>query len=77
VCDSGHVAQGNWLSHLFGKNGNPPPPTAGLPSAASNPPSQPGETTPPEPEKKKGLLGKVFGIFGSSKKPADTPKPQP
>jgi penicillin-binding protein 1B len=74
----GRVAQGNWLSHLFGKNGNPPPP--GQPSAASNaanPPTAPGETTPPEPEKKKGLLGKVFGIFGSSKKPADTPKPQP
>ena len=76
----GHVAQGNWLSHLFGKNGNPPPPAAGQPSAASNPANQavaPGETTPSEPEKKKGLLGKVFGIFGSSKKPADTPKPQP
>jgi penicillin-binding protein 1B len=77
VCDGGHAAQGNWLSHLFGKNGNPPPP--GQASAASNPPNQPaaGETNPPEPEKKKGLLGKVFGIFGSSKKPADTPKPQP
>ncbi len=76
----GHLAQGNWLSHLFGKNGNPPPPAAGQQSAASNPANQaaaPGETTPPEPEKKKGLLGKVFGIFGTSKKPADSSKPQP
>jgi penicillin-binding protein 1B len=82
VCElhGGHLAQGNWLSHLFGKNGNPPPPVAGQQSAASNPANQgaaSGETTPPEPEKKKGLLGKVFGIFGSSKKPADSSKPQP
>jgi penicillin-binding protein 1B len=76
----GHLAQGNWLSHLFGKNGNPPPPAPGQASAASNPASQPaapGESTRPEPEKKKGLLGKVFGIFGSGKKPADSSKPQP
>ncbi|MGB8542141.1 MAG: PBP1A family penicillin-binding protein [Candidatus Acidiferrales bacterium] len=76
----GHLAQGNWLSHLFGKNGNPAAPAAAQASGASNPANQaaaPGETSSPEPEKKKGLLGKVFGIFGSSKKPADTPKPQP
>jgi penicillin-binding protein 1B len=76
----GHLAQGNWLSHLFGKNGNPPPPASGSPSAASNPanpPGTPGGTPPAEAEKKKGFLGKVFGIFGASKKPADNPKPQP
>jgi penicillin-binding protein 1B len=76
----GHLAQGNWLSHLFGKNGNPPPPAGVQQSAASNPANQAaasGETTPPGPEKKKGLLGKVFGIFGASKKPADSSKPQP
>jgi len=46
---------------------------AGMPK-----PGQP-ETAPPAPapEKKKGLLDKIFGIFGSSKKPADEPKPQP
>jgi penicillin-binding protein 1B len=78
----------NWLSHLFGKGSNPPPP----PSAASNQPGQPNkpgakpaapgdaQTPPPadaEAEKKKGLLDKIFGIFGSSKKPADSQKPQP
>jgi penicillin-binding protein 1B len=30
-----------------------------------------------EPEKKKGFLDRVFGIFGGSKKPADNSKPQP
>jgi penicillin-binding protein 1B len=78
----------NWLSHLFGKGSNPPPP----PSAASNQPGQPNKPgvkpaapgdaqTPPaenaDAEKKKGLLDKIFGIFGSSKKPADSQKPQP
>jgi len=47
------------------------------PSNASNKPrgqSQPGD--PPEPEKKKGVIDKIFGIFGGSKKqPADN-KPQ-
>jgi len=86
----GRVAQapGTWLSHLFGKDTNPPPPPASnLGPTASNPASpanknhakavpqpKPGET---EPEKKKGLLDKIFGIFGSSKKPADSTKPQP
>ncbi len=78
----------NWLSHLFGKGNNPPPP----PSAAANQPTQPNkpgakppapgdaQTPPPatpDAEKKKGLLDKIFGIFGSSKKPADSQKPQP
>jgi len=41
-------------------------------------PGQPENPPPaPAPEKKKGLLDKIFGIFGSSKKPADEPKPQP
>jgi penicillin-binding protein 1B len=85
-------APGSWLSHLFGKDTNPPPPPASnFGPGASNPSSpanknhakaipgaKPGEPTPsPEPEKKKGLLDKIFGIFGSSKKPADTTKPQP
>ncbi len=73
----GHMAQGNWLSHLFEKNGNPPSPASGQASAATNPTVTPGDTPAAQPEKKKGLLGKVFGIFGSSKKPADSSKPQP
>jgi penicillin-binding protein 1B len=75
----GHLAQtpGTWLSHLFGKNGEPVPPaanSAAQPPAAANPAEQ---NSPADAEKKKGFLGKVFGIFGSSKKPPDNPKPQP
>ena len=44
---------------------------------AGQPPAVPGTSPTPEPEKKKGFLDRVFGIFGSSKKPADNQKPQP
>ena len=88
VCGQQASSPSNWLSHLFGKGSNPPPP----PSATANPPGQPpqpgakpaapGDAQAPLPasgdtEKKKGLLDKIFGIFGSSKKPADSQKPQP
>jgi penicillin-binding protein 1B len=81
VCGQLASTPSNWLSHLFGKGNNPPPP----PSATANQPGQPprpGDAPPPAPadaeaEKKKGLLDKIFGIFGSSKKPADSQKPQP
>lgn len=84
VCGQLASTPSNWLSHLFGKGNNPPPP----PSAAANQPGQPprpgasGDAQQPAPadaeaEKKKGLLDKIFGIFGSSKKPADSQKPQP
>jgi penicillin-binding protein 1B len=84
VCGHGTSAQGNWLSHLFGKGGTPPAPGGIQPNPAANASATPAPGTPgadpnadPEVKKKKGLLDKVFGIFGSSKKPADTPKPQP
>jgi penicillin-binding protein 1B len=90
VCGQQAASSSNWLSHLFGKGGNPPPP----PSAAANQPGSaqpnkpgakpaaPGDAQAPPPsdadaQKKKGLLDKIFGIFGSSKKPADSQKPQP
>jgi penicillin-binding protein 1B len=89
----GHLAQadsGSWLSHLFGKgSASPPPPAPNSPAGASNNPNAPGKThakttpstNPSQPaedtEKKKGLLDKIFGIFGGSKKPADSSKPQP
>ena len=88
----GGVAQsapGSWLAHLFGKGSSPqPPPAPNSPSSASNNPNAPGKrgkTAPStnasqpakEPEKKKGFLDKIFGIFGSSKKPADSSKSQP
>jgi len=88
----GHFAEapsGSWLAHLFGRSSNnQQPPAAGAPnspnsannSRATGKPGQPADaSTPPaeEPEKKKGLLDRIFGIFGGSKKPADNPKPQP
>jgi penicillin-binding protein 1B len=88
VCGQQASSPSNWLSHLFGKGSNPPPP----PSVTANPPGQPpqagakpaapGDAQAPPPangdtEKKKGLLDKIFGIFGSSKKPAESQKPQP
>ena len=75
----GHFASApaNWLAHLFGKDNNPSPPP---PNSAANPPNGANPQPPAsddESQKKKGLLGKIFGIFGSSKKPADSQKPPP
>ncbi|MGB6484227.1 MAG: PBP1A family penicillin-binding protein [Candidatus Acidiferrales bacterium] len=80
-----------WLSHLFGKPSGPPPPSstaaaiarekglpsrpAGTPPPHASPAQQPPPAAPAEPEKKKGLLNRIFGIFGSSKKPPPNPKP--
>ncbi|HEV2422537.1 MAG TPA: PBP1A family penicillin-binding protein [Candidatus Acidoferrales bacterium] len=81
-----------WLDHLFGKPASPPPPSstaaaierekglpsrpAGTPPAAVSPSPQLPGAAPAEPEKKKGILSKIFGgIFGSSKKPPANPKP--
>jgi penicillin-binding protein 1B len=81
----------SWLSHLLGKSPNPNVPPPNGPTSASNgsapgagkpplayPPKAPSTTqsqADQDAEKKKGLLDKIFGIFGSSsKKPADSPK---
>jgi penicillin-binding protein 1B len=90
-----NAQNGGWLSHLFGKEQNPPPPpgvnTTGQPMASpdgQHPKSaqapKPGQTsgegdTPSadDAEKKKGLLGRIFGIFGGSKQPADDSKSKP
>ena len=85
------VPPAGWLSHLFGKPSSPPPPSStaaaiarekGLPSrpAGTLPPQaspapQPPPAAPAEPEKKKGIFSRIFGIFGSSKKPPANPKP--
>jgi penicillin-binding protein 1B len=87
--EAAQSSPGSWLSHLFGRpNPAPPPPPGanGQASAANVPPhakpapgARPGEQPEDqqEPEKKKGLLDKIFGIFGGSKKPPDKPdKPQ-
>lgn len=51
------------------------PPNQAAP--AQKPGTPPATQQPPDAQKKKGLLDKIFGIFGSSKKPEDDKKPQP
>lgn len=73
--------------------GPPPPannPSSGAPGASNSlhpnsapvaqprkPPGAPETQPAGSPEKKKGVLDRIFGIFGGSKRPADTSKPQP
>ncbi len=77
------VPGASWLERLFGKSEPPPPPAAAAPNAQqpqspdATKPGAPGQAASPEAEKKKGLLGKIFGIFGGGKKPQDTSKPKP
>ena len=84
-------ASGNWVTHLFGREPESPaspapaPPPAGESSVSRN--ARPGSAAAPnltqnaeaeapkQSEKKKGILDRVFGIFGGSKQPADNPKP--
>jgi penicillin-binding protein 1B len=79
----------SWLAHLFGKSPNPPPPAVqtaepkpappspnsqNLPQAEAEP-AQTSESQPAEqPEKKKGIFGKIFGIFGADSKPSEKSK---
>jgi penicillin-binding protein 1B len=89
----GHLAStpGEIFSHIFGKGDAdlPPPPQ---PGATSAPPGPPGSTKSPQggsapaatadnqpdqQEKKKSVLGRIFGIFDGSSKPVDNSKPQP
>lgn len=80
----------SWLAHLFGgKGSNPPPPStqpaqsnpanranAEVPPKAGSQPSQNAQSEPSaEPQKKKSIFGKIFGIFGGdNKQPPDKPK---
>ena len=77
---------GSWLSRLFGSSGAPPPPsqptnappsksgTAEQPPVASQPAPAAAPIQPDE-EKKKGILHKIFGIFGDDKKPPEASHP--
>jgi penicillin-binding protein 1B len=80
----------SWLSHLFGAGSNPPPPSVqgtmpnpakGASNNATAPqneqqPAQNAQAQPEQqPEKKKGIFGKIFGIFGGdNKQPPDKSK---
>lgn len=82
----GQVAQSppsSWLAHLFERGSSPPPPpnspeaqnqkrsTPANPGAAANPSQSPNSQPTEQPEKKKSVLDKIFGIFGAGKKPSD------
>jgi penicillin-binding protein 1B len=81
----GHMASdsapGSWLSHIFGggdkSKGADGDAAAGHPS--STPPST-ADNQPPEEENKKGVLRRIFGIFGgkkdADKKPSGSPDQQ-
>ena len=57
------------------EKGLPSRPAGTTPPAQASPASPSPPAAPAEPEKKKGILSKIFGIFGSSKKPPANPKP--
>jgi penicillin-binding protein 1B len=74
----------SWLSRLFGGNKSAAPPAppgrdaagdAGRESGSGTPP--PGEAQPGKNEKKKGVLNRIFGIFGGGKKDQERRKPGP
>ncbi len=89
-CDlhGGGVSQSapvSWLSHLFGKGTNPPPPAAlgngpnpakgasnaqAAPGTAEQPAQNPQPHPAKQPEKKKSIFGRIFGIFGGDSKPS-------
>jgi penicillin-binding protein 1B len=71
----GHMANdappGSWLSHVFGgdkSKGSDADAAAGNPSAhPPAPPPSSADNQPPEDENKKGVLRRIFGIFGGKK----------
>jgi penicillin-binding protein 1B len=79
----GHIAgdtpPGSWLSHVFGgdkakgADAEPPPGAAGARPTSTQPSA---DNQPPEDENKKGVLRRIFGIFGG-KKDADKPQSVP
>ena len=73
-----------WLSRLFGggktaSGDKPEAASAPGPEGAAQPPSAEGAQPPADGEKKKGLLKRIFGIFGGGKKDEEKPplKPKP
>ncbi len=76
---AGDTPPGSWLSHVFGGDkakGSDADAAAGNSGAhaSSTPPS--AENQPPEDENKKGVLRRIFGIFGG-KKDADKSQSSP
>ena len=72
-------AAGSFLSHIFGGGSPKPPENANAPAgqapAAAADGSDSGAGLNKPPDKKKGPLQKIFGIFGGKKKDPDKDKP--
>jgi len=68
---------GSWLSHIFGGDRAKESDSESAPGSAGGRPSSTPPTAadnqPPEEENKKGVLRRIFGIFGGKK---DTDKQQ-
>ena len=66
---------GSWLSHVFGgdkgKEGDAAPPPA--PGSAGAAQAGSADNQQPEEENKKGVLRRIFGIFGGKKDADKTP----
>ena len=76
---SSDTPPGSWLSHIFGGDKNKAA-DAASPSGAGSVDGRPSSTPPaaadnqqPEEEHKKGVLRRIFGIFGGKKDDADKP----
>ncbi len=69
------ASEPGWLSRIFGGGKKEPPAPPGVEAGAPEPSGQhPGDVQLPNEEKKKGLMHKIFGIFGGSKKDKDKEK---
>jgi hypothetical protein len=68
------IPGGSWLSRIFGgaAKSEKPEVKSGEPETATGAPQSGVET--PQDEKKKGVLKKIFGIFGGNKNDRDKPK---
>jgi penicillin-binding protein 1B len=74
----------SWLSRVFGGSEQPKPPGGAAPSSGANGSSggqSPGTSAaqgdqPSDASKKKGLLRRIFGIFGPDKQPDEAPNQQ-
>ena len=81
-CDKSMAAtpSDSWLSRAFGGSQQPKPPAGASPSSAANQasgaPPAPGDQAASDASKKKGLLQRIFGIFGPGKGSDSQPNQQ-
>jgi hypothetical protein len=78
---AGDTPPGSWLSHVFGgdkaKGADGASPAAPGSAGASPTPPASADNQQPEDENKKGVLRRIFGIFGGKKDADKTPPGTP